>query len=90
MKNCLTLCVTALTLLAALTAPVQLAAQDVHSEGKHKHHHYKLIDMGTFGGAESHISPYFYDGPFQALNNAGTFASWGDTSELDPFGQRHG
>jgi len=85
-KKNLTMCITALTLLGALAVPVQLAAQEDHSEAGHRHHHYKLIDMGTFGGSESYISPYFYSGPFQALNNAGTFASWADTSELDPFG----
>ena len=86
MEKNLTMCITALTLLAALAVPVQLAAQEDHSEAEHRHHHYKLIDMGTFGGSESYISPYFYSGPFQVLNNAGTFASWADTSELDPFG----
>jgi probable HAF family extracellular repeat protein len=84
-KKHLTMYITALTLLAALAKPAGLVAQD-NPDHKHWHHHYKLIDMGTFGGSESYISPYFYSGPFQALNNAGTFASWGDTSELDPFG----
>jgi probable HAF family extracellular repeat protein len=85
-KTNLTMRITALSLLAALAVQGQLAAQEDCSKAKHRHHHYKLIDMGTLGGSESYISPYFYSGPFQALNNAGTFASWGDTSELDPFG----
>ncbi len=68
------------TMLGLTAVSLQMAAQTG------MHHHYKLIDMGTFGGSESYISPYQYSGPFQALNNAGMFASWGDTSELDPFG----
>ncbi len=71
----------------ALTAiSLQLTAQEGHSDGKHRHHHYKLIDTGTFGGPEGYIGAYEYTGPFQNLNNAGTLASWADTSILDPFG----
>jgi hypothetical protein len=56
-KKNLTMYIPALTLLASLAVPVQLAAQENHSaEAKHRHHHYKLIDMGTFGGSESYIS----------------------------------
>jgi len=49
MKKDLTPHITALTLLAALAVPVQLAAQN-EPEQHHKHHHYQLIDLGTFGG----------------------------------------
>jgi probable HAF family extracellular repeat protein len=79
------ICVAAIT-FALTVISLPLAAQEDHSDGKHRHHHYKLIDMGTLGGPESYISIYEYGGPFQALNNAGTFASWADTSKLDPFG----
>lgn len=88
MKKNLTMCITALILLAALAVPVQLPAQEHHSEGKHRHHHYKLIDMGTFGGPEGYIGAYEYSGPFQNLNNAGMLASWADTPELDPLAFR--
>ena len=43
-----------LGLLAALVVPVQLTAQNI--EAHVQHHHYKLIDMGTFGGPLSGIN----------------------------------
>ncbi len=71
------------TFCTALVTPAQLPAQD--NQG-HKHHHYKLIDMGTFGGPESYINGFEYHGAGQTLNNAGTLTGWADTPELDPFG----
>jgi len=41
--------------LVVLAIPVRLAAQD-KPDHNDKHHHYKLIDMGTFGGALSAIN----------------------------------
>lgn len=76
MKNNLAICISALTLVAALTVPVQLTAQE-HNE---KHAHYKLIDLGTFGGPASSFSNGF-DG---ILNHHGTAAGWADTSTPDP------
>ncbi len=47
----------AVYLFAALAMPVGMAAQDNPSQDhKPKHHQYKLIDMGTFGGAQSSIN----------------------------------
>lgn len=34
---------------AVLAIPIQLVAQE-QQDNNHKQHHYKLIDMGTFGG----------------------------------------
>jgi hypothetical protein len=60
-----TLCITALTLLTALSVPLRLAAQDKDDHNdEHRHHHYKLVDMGTFGGAASNAVPF--------LNSRGT------------------
>ena len=55
MKSRKSTCITAMTLFAALAMAVRLAAQD-NQDPKHKHHHYKLIDMGTFGGPASFVN----------------------------------
>jgi len=64
---------TAITLFAALSAPIRLAAQ---------HTRYKVIDLGTFGGPHSYGS---VNGEgFQLLNDAGVVSSFADTSSSDP------
>ena len=77
--------IAALTLFAALAVPVGLAGQDKRDDND-KHHHYKLIDMGTFGGPSSWLattnevtSPGAIN---QVLNNRGTVVGWGDTAAL--------
>jgi len=61
--------ITAVVLFTALAIPVQLAAQD---QGKHRHH-YKLVDMGTFGGPQSYIN--YPDITSEAdVNNQGIWA----------------
>jgi hypothetical protein len=62
---------TAVYLFAALAMPVGMAAQDSPSQDhKPKHHQYRLIDMGTFGGPASYASAGGLANPF--LNNRGT------------------
>jgi len=40
-----------------LTVPLGIAAQDATTQAKKaQHHHYKLIDMGTFGGPSSYLA----------------------------------
>jgi probable HAF family extracellular repeat protein len=56
----------AFALFAALAIPVHLTAQD-NRDHKSKHHHYKLIDIGTFGGSSSYVN--FYT---DVLNDGGT------------------
>src|SRR6266849_7807421 len=67
-------------LFAGLALPLRLAAQH-NQDPNPKHHHYKLIDLGTFGGPTS----YFTNGFDGILNNHGTAAGWADTSTPDPF-----
>jgi probable HAF family extracellular repeat protein len=71
----------AVTLVVALTSPRQLAAQD------NKHHHYKLIDLGTLGGPHSYGSVNG-DG-FRLLNNSGVVAAFADTALPDPNAPNH-
>ena len=68
----------AMTSLAVLAIPAQVAAQDKHDQ-KPKHHHYKLIDIGTFGGPQSRID---YAVP---LNNGGMVTGSADTPNLNPY-----
>ena len=65
-----------LTLLAALALPFVSSAQD------NKHHHYKLIDLGTLGGPHSYGS--VNGNGFSLLNNSGVVASSADTALPDP------
>ncbi|MGP0096037.1 MAG: hypothetical protein ACLPHI_03300 [Terriglobales bacterium] len=82
-KRSLTTFVTALSILAAVVIPVQLAAQD-KPDHQPQYHHYKLIDLGTFGGPQSYAN--FPDlGYGQVLNNSGTLAGWADTPKPDPY-----
>jgi hypothetical protein len=68
---------TAITLFAALTMPLRLAAQQ--NPWSNKHRHYQFIDLGTFGGPISinQIGP--------ALNNEGRVIGMADTNNPDPF-----
>lgn len=75
----------ALTLFATLALPVSLAAQaNATQNHKTKHHHYQLMDIGTFGGPSS----YLYLPPFPrggVLNNRGTVVGFADTATNDPL-----
>jgi probable HAF family extracellular repeat protein len=69
-------------LFAALALPVRLAAQDKQNRNNgNQHHHYKLIDMGTFGGPESYVPETipFINGHGD-LNSRGLVAGGADTS----------
>lgn len=73
MKKNRSACFLTMALFAALAIPVASAAQNSQP---HQAHHYRLVDMGTFGGPNSY---------FSLLNNAGTEAGFADTPNSDPF-----
>jgi len=70
MKSRFLMLVAGVPLFAALAAPIRLAAQDKEIQKPNKHHHYQLVDMGTFGGPESFVNPPF--NVFSSLNSEGT------------------
>lgn len=79
--------ISAVVLCAALARPIGLAAQD-NADGKHEHHHYKLIDMGTFGGPASFVNPPFNVHPILSSNGilvGGSATSIATNSTSDPF-----
>src|SRR5260370_40073689 len=67
---------TTLAMLAGVTAQ-NAAAQQTTA----KHHHYRLIDVGTFGGPNS----LFSNPDSRAINNRGTATGAADTSIPDPY-----
>ncbi len=68
-------------MMLALAFPVVCSAQESQVQGKPQHHHYKLVDLGTFGGPNSF---YFSSPVVQSVNNRGTVAGAADTSLPDP------
>jgi len=76
MKSRILTCITAMTLFAALAIPVRSAAQDNENDNHQKHRHYKLIDMGTFGGPVSAVT----SGGQPLINNRGVTVGWSATS----------
>jgi probable HAF family extracellular repeat protein len=67
----------AITFFAALALPLVSSAQ----EEKNEHHHYKLFDVGTFGGPEG----LFSNPGNRVINNRGTATGDSDTSVPDPY-----
>lgn len=73
--------VTLATLTAALAISGGLSAQE--SQDHHpRHHHYQLVDMGTFGGPVSNIPD---GGSVPLLTNHGVLVGGSDTATPDPF-----
>jgi len=73
----------ALTLLATLAIPVQMAAQDKQSDS-HKYHHYQLVDIGTFGGPSSSNAWSGFNN--KTMNSKGAVLGEANTSyTADPY-----
>jgi probable HAF family extracellular repeat protein len=83
MKSRTQICITAITIFAALAIPVQLAAQEKAKQDQHQHHHYQPIDLGTLGGANSGFNPPVCCAPI--LNQRGAAVAYAETSMSDPF-----
>lgn len=79
MKCRILTCITAITVFAALALPLRVVAQDHQSN--HRHHHYKLIDTGTLGGATSSLG---FEGE-RDINSQGTVVSLAETTIPDPY-----
>jgi probable HAF family extracellular repeat protein len=73
-------CIAAMALLTALAIPVRSSAQEQVA----KHHHYKLKDMGTFGGPESYINNTWSLGAPNQINRRGTTVGSSATSIPSP------
>jgi probable HAF family extracellular repeat protein len=67
-------------LFATLAYPIALVAGNNQNPKHNKHHHYKLVDAGTFGGPAS----YFF-GSAGSLSSQGIAAGSADISAADPF-----
>jgi probable HAF family extracellular repeat protein len=74
-------CMAAIVILAAVTNPAALSAQEQASAQKHesKHSHYKVIDLGTFGGPHSTVNSDSVN-----TNVKGTVIGGASTSTPDP------
>jgi len=78
MKSRFLMCSTAITLFAALAMPLRLAAQG-NQNHNNKHHHYRLIDISTFGGPSSGTQD-----ELKVLNSRGVLTGGADTFTPDP------
>ena len=76
----------AMSVLAMLALPLPLVAQD-GADRKHEHHHYQLVDVGTFGGSGSAFVPGSGDvfSGSSVLTSGGIAVGYADTSMPDPF-----
>src|SRR5579863_7022228 len=84
MKSRASIWLAAPMLFVELITPTRIIAQHQRDDNQH---HYRLIDLGTFGGPSSYLagSNGVNDAVNRVLNNRGTVVGWGDTSNLDPF-----
>ena len=79
MKSPKLTCLIAFVSLAVLPIQLQVSAQEQEKQPMH----YRLIDMGTFGGPAGYVN--IPDAYAQVLNNGGTVVGSADTSIPDPY-----
>jgi probable HAF family extracellular repeat protein len=82
MRSARNICATATAVVATLAMPLPLIAQE-GQEHKQEHHHYKLVQIGTFGGPNS--SNAWAGIGNKTLNSRGTVTGEGDTTASDPY-----
>jgi probable HAF family extracellular repeat protein len=70
--------------LILLAVALLMVSTQVSAQQGTTHHHYKLIDVGTFGGPQSFIADVGVPGG-RFVNNGGIFTGFADTSTPDPF-----
>ena len=87
MKSVTSTCTIAAVCISALMTPVWLSAQDAGQNHEARHHHYKVIEMGTFGGPASSIDATgdppnsFFN---KVLTRSGAMLGGADTPIPDP------
>jgi probable HAF family extracellular repeat protein len=84
MKSRTLMRLTVVSLFVVLAMPAGVMAQNNQSHGnEHRHHQYKLIDIGTLGG---HFVFFNFSGaPNSLLNSEGTVTASSDTTMVDPY-----
>jgi probable HAF family extracellular repeat protein len=82
MKSARWMCTIAMALLVALAIPVGVAARGNQNHNHHKDHHYKLLDLGTFGGPQSWV--FGWNEVPGIMSNAGAVVGGANTSDSNP------
>jgi probable HAF family extracellular repeat protein len=89
MKSKFRMLLAAITFFAGLALPLRLAAQDKQDHNQNpnrRHHHYMLIDLGTFGGPNSSVAIGFFEtASSQSISDQGAVTGTADTSIPDPL-----
>jgi probable HAF family extracellular repeat protein len=93
MKSEILMLASAIALLAVAVVPRRLTAQNGHDQAP-QYHHYKVLDLGTFGGPNSYFNSLNLTDAFgfgtvfynlaQVRNARGIFVGFADTSAPDP------
>lgn len=80
MKRRFLICIAAVSFTTSLAISVPAAAQEEPHRKGEKHHHYQLIDLGTFGGPSSY---FIFSNP--VLSNQSLATGTAETTIPDPY-----